>query len=345
MLQGALEGAADAVVFAGLDNAGLPRIIHANQAFCDMCGYGLSEMVGQSFKFLQGPETDRTVLDRIRDAVRTGEPIKAELANRRKDGSVYWVDLNIQPVGPAADGRFFSIQREVTRYRRADQHRSLYERLLATLLTFMEVPVCVIDERGSFILVNPCFESVFGWSEANLIGRSFSKILIGAAFDGATLPKALTIATRDRKTVRVAVRVATVPVSEARAYRILELKTPAADTVPSVFGTTDAENLPGGSERKWRPDGRFQTRGMPVGSGFQPGDPNALAGNEVDESRGRPRTVGRLGKHQGATRRPLARHGVEGGHAGPAHDRTAPRPRGCLHPVRQLDVHDLLRQA
>src|SRR5687767_13033975 len=102
MLQGALEGAADAVVFAGLDNAGLPRIIHANQAFCDMCGYGLSEMVGQSFKFLQGPETDRTVLDRIRDAVRTGEPIKAELANRRKDGSVYWVDLNIQPVGPAA---------------------------------------------------------------------------------------------------------------------------------------------------------------------------------------------------------------------------------------------------
>ena len=97
MLQGALEGVADAV-FAGLDNAGLPRIVHANQAFCDMCGYGLSEMVGQWLKFLQGPETDRTVLDRIRDAVRTGEPIKAELAKSAEGRVGLLSDLDVQPM-------------------------------------------------------------------------------------------------------------------------------------------------------------------------------------------------------------------------------------------------------
>jgi PAS domain S-box-containing protein len=73
-------------------------VIFANDAFCQMTGYALAEVLGRNCRFLQGPQTDSATVARIRDAVRDGRAIEVNLRNHRKDGAAFWNRLAITPV-------------------------------------------------------------------------------------------------------------------------------------------------------------------------------------------------------------------------------------------------------
>lgn len=76
-------------------------IIFCNPAFEQLTGYPRKEVLGKNCRFLQGDDRDQTELDRLRDAVRTGQSVTVTLRNYRKDGSPFRNELNISPVhGP-----------------------------------------------------------------------------------------------------------------------------------------------------------------------------------------------------------------------------------------------------
>lgn len=62
-------------------------IIFANRAFLEMTGYGLEEIIGRNCRFLQGPETDASIVDTLRDSIAQRVDIATEILNYRKDGS------------------------------------------------------------------------------------------------------------------------------------------------------------------------------------------------------------------------------------------------------------------
>ena len=100
LLESAVFNANDAIVITEaepIDKPG-PRIVYVNQGFTRMTGYTAEEVIGKTPRFLQGPKTDRAQADKIRDTLSRWEPIRAELINYRKDGSEFWVELNIVPV-------------------------------------------------------------------------------------------------------------------------------------------------------------------------------------------------------------------------------------------------------
>ncbi|MCB0155272.1 MAG: PAS domain-containing protein [Anaerolineae bacterium] len=104
-----------------LDKPG-PRIIYVNEAFCRMSGYAATEVLGLSPRLLQGEQTDRQTLDKLRQALTAREPVRVELINYRKDGTPFWVELNISPV-LADDGQlthFIAIQRDFTQLKLAE---------------------------------------------------------------------------------------------------------------------------------------------------------------------------------------------------------------------------------
>lgn len=90
----------DAVLIteAKLINKPGPRILYANAAFTRMTGYSIEEVLGKTPRILQGPNTDRAELDRIRAALTTYQPVRVELVNYRKDGSEFWVEMSIVPM-------------------------------------------------------------------------------------------------------------------------------------------------------------------------------------------------------------------------------------------------------
>ena len=80
-----------------IDDAG-PRIVYVNPAFTRMTGYTAEDVLGRTPRLLQGPRTSRAELARLRAALENWQPVRVELLNVRKDGSEFWVELDILPV-------------------------------------------------------------------------------------------------------------------------------------------------------------------------------------------------------------------------------------------------------
>lgn len=113
IVQGINEAAV--VTSAELDEPG-PRIVFANSAFTEMTGYTPEELTGKTPRILQGPKTDRSVLQQLRRNLLQGQPFHGETVNYRKDGTEYHVELHCIPICNESGGimYFVSIQRHTT---------------------------------------------------------------------------------------------------------------------------------------------------------------------------------------------------------------------------------------
>lgn len=91
-------------------------IVFANEAFQILTGYARQEIIGSNCRFLQGPNTDRTQVERVRAAIDAGTSVDVDLLNYRKDGSTFWNALYLSPVRNDQGDviYFFASQMDVT---------------------------------------------------------------------------------------------------------------------------------------------------------------------------------------------------------------------------------------
>src|ERR671933_2004442 len=91
LLAAAVEHAEDSIVITSTEMTFPgPEIIFVNKAFTKMTGYTAQEVLGQSPRILQGPKTDRAVLDRLLENLRQGQIFYGEAINYRKDGTEFY---------------------------------------------------------------------------------------------------------------------------------------------------------------------------------------------------------------------------------------------------------------
>lgn len=79
-------------------------IVFANDAFRNLTGYGVDEVVGRSWNLVAGPETGRNALAAVDSALRCGEGHDGEILIYRKDGTSLWGTLTLSPIRDG-DGR------------------------------------------------------------------------------------------------------------------------------------------------------------------------------------------------------------------------------------------------
>jgi PAS domain S-box-containing protein len=93
-----------------------PLIVYVNPAFERMTGWSREDVLGKSPRILQGPKTDRSIFEDMRDRLNRGEPWQGQAINYRRDGSEFVMEWSIVPIRDAHGKlhRYLAVQRDVT---------------------------------------------------------------------------------------------------------------------------------------------------------------------------------------------------------------------------------------
>lgn len=91
-------------------------IIYCNQAFLDLTGYSMEEVIGRNCRFLQGDTTEKTAIKKLHDAVKGGTDVRLVIKNYTKTGEEFYNDLIISPIKNQAGKitHFMGMQLDVT---------------------------------------------------------------------------------------------------------------------------------------------------------------------------------------------------------------------------------------
>lgn len=91
-------------------------IIYSNQAFLDLTGYSMDEIIGRNCRFLQGSDTEKASIKELHNAVKDGTHSRTIIKNYTKDGQEFYNDLLISPIRNEAGQitHFMGMQLDIT---------------------------------------------------------------------------------------------------------------------------------------------------------------------------------------------------------------------------------------
>jgi PAS domain S-box-containing protein len=153
-----------------------PRILYVNDAFVRKTGYTREEVLGKSPRILQGPNTSRAELDRVRAALDKWQPVRSELINYTKDGDEFWLEMDISPVADSTGWftHWVAVERDITESHRQREALIDSEKRFRAVFDQAAVGICIVRAwgeagDGKFLRVNRRFCEIFGYTEEELL--------------------------------------------------------------------------------------------------------------------------------------------------------------------------------
>jgi len=171
------------------------NIAYANKAFTMLTGREAADVIGKSPKLLQGEATDKKVLARLAEALKTGGDFEGKAINFKKDGTPFIMKWRVVPLKVEGEIKaWVAIQREEgpSAVNPAQSSASLAELLSSTEVSvqFLTVlaensfdSILVTDAvEGNITYANKAFTALTGHEAADVIGKS-PKLLQGDGTD------------------------------------------------------------------------------------------------------------------------------------------------------------------
>jgi diguanylate cyclase (GGDEF)-like protein/PAS domain S-box-containing protein len=119
----ALHAASNGILICGCHGPDHP-IEYVNPAFERITGYTAQEVLGRDSRFMAAPGLDTNERAQVRAAIAERRPVNVVFRNQRKNGELFWNDLNITPVTDE-DGtvtHFIGIINDVTASKQRTAH-------------------------------------------------------------------------------------------------------------------------------------------------------------------------------------------------------------------------------
>ena len=165
------EHAADPIYFCKSDGS----MVRVNRRACVETGYSREELLALNVTDLDvdhGPEA----LEAFRKTVPTGHPVALESRHRRKDGSIFPVELSIARLETSDGERFMAIARDATDHKRAERALRESEEKYRTI--FLNSPLGVFRStfEGRFLEVNPALAEMLGYDSPEEVVREVRDI-------------------------------------------------------------------------------------------------------------------------------------------------------------------------
>jgi PAS domain S-box-containing protein len=151
------ENAGDAIFILDAEGEKKGRIVDANRAAAQMHGYEVEELLKLNIAALDAPVDARKMPRRVDRIIREGW-IKKELAHRRKDGTLFPVEISAGLLELESHKYIFAFDRDITERKKHEEQR---EKLISELRNALEkirtlsglLPICawckkIRDDRG-----------------------------------------------------------------------------------------------------------------------------------------------------------------------------------------------------
>ncbi len=159
-----------------------------NEGFTRITGYTLEESVGQTpGALLQCPETDQQTVANIREAIALRQSCKAEILNRGKDGRLYWLELEINPLfdDSGLHTGFMAIESDVTdRHEMVERLKGAVQENESLMRAISQGTIySVADLQGNIVELNDEFVRISGYEREELIGSNHRLLKSGTQPD------------------------------------------------------------------------------------------------------------------------------------------------------------------
>jgi len=206
----AMAQSGNGIVIADMAQPGMP-VIYVNPAFERITGYSAEEALGRNCNFLQGGDRDQDGIRELRRAIAEQRETQVILRNFRKDGSLFWNELDVAPVRDA-DGKvthYIGVQNDITERRLAERALEEQSKRLGTIFSLSPDGFVSFDADGSLSYVNPAFLEMTGYRVDDLLGLSveaFDDRLSRLAAPGQPYPRLLLVESLEERSDRSEIR-------------------------------------------------------------------------------------------------------------------------------------------
>ncbi|MEX2463578.1 MAG: PAS domain S-box protein [Balneolaceae bacterium] len=181
LLERAISSDYDSILITTLDmEEPGPKIVYVNDGFTKMTGYTREEAIGKTPRMLQGPKTEKAVLDKLKQRLKEGQSFFGHTVNYRKDGSEFINQWDIHPLtnDKGEVTHWVSYQHDITERKRSEQ-KIVDSQLEFDRLTEESKKTLVdIDSQGNLITSNKAFRDLIGYDEEELKSKKIWELLV-----------------------------------------------------------------------------------------------------------------------------------------------------------------------
>jgi PAS domain S-box-containing protein len=171
LLEAATRSDYDSILITTLDlEKPGPEIVYVNEGFTRMTGYTRDEVIGETPRILQGPKTDRKVLDTLKKKLKEGQSFFGHTVNYRKDGSEFINQWDIHPLTNEKGEitHWVSYQHDITERKRSEKKVFDSQIEFDDLTEESKKTLIDIDEQGNIITANKAFRDLLGYDDEEL---------------------------------------------------------------------------------------------------------------------------------------------------------------------------------
>ncbi|MBI3192871.1 MAG: PAS domain S-box protein [Ignavibacteriae bacterium] len=168
------ETAIDGILIVDIE---LTKFFLCNENICRMLGYEKDELLSLGVKDIH-PEKDLPyVLQQIDKQIRKEISLATNIQVKRKDGTVFYADINSIPISINKKKYLMGTFRDITERKRAQEALHESEAKYRTMVETSHDIIWMLDKEGKFVFINRSAEEISGYSINDWLGKSFAPLI------------------------------------------------------------------------------------------------------------------------------------------------------------------------
>jgi len=143
------------------------NITYVNDNFCKISGYSLEEAIHHSHNIIRHPNTTSEYYKKLWATIKNKKVWTSTIRNRKKDGSTYYVSINIIPFLDIEGNivQYVSIQEDVTAKILSQQKLKAEKERTSIIFNHQESAVIISSKKSGIIEANQSFYNLFGFKD------------------------------------------------------------------------------------------------------------------------------------------------------------------------------------